>query len=493
MSDCQIVALGVRGMGFGSERSDLPVVASSFSDKVGTFFASDRLPAALVVIGLALFAFDDISALRQLGGGFLASPSWAPILLATAMVLHKTVQKSDRPLLISLGAVWLYGLVLTLATLPIIQNEIDSDSSLSKSLKLAVTFAVLLSMVLAGVVLVRRLRKWVLVGATIALAIMVITAVIAQLGYNGIDDWGVIHSAQNFQMRVRGTRFEASSLGGGFLVLGGLIALLVGGRRGILTVIAAAALALVITQSRGTMIVALCVIVIGAIWWFVGRRVSNARRWFGYLIAGVAVAAALFLSLGVDMVLSSQWWIDIGLANSAGSTSDATRAAWATVSAQTLTQYPAGMGYAAYLEWLPRMLREIVSGMTTQFPPEALLELKATILSDDDTTLSAKTLPAVAITYFGWIGLLSAGALYFFAVVKSTGSRGVFNLAALPVAAMLVLVSSTYLWSVFSWDQMFLFGALLLGAAPRSDRDDAVAETQSEGGLDFSDTVSPSR
>lgn len=443
----------------------VPVKAAG---RLEVLFGGETIPAVLVIIGVALFAFDDFSTLRKIGGGFLASPSWVPLLVATAMLFRRTVLGRDRPVLISLGVIWLYGLALTLVTIPFLPSSVHGEGIISKSIRLLLTIAVMLSMVVAGFILTRRLRKFVLVGAIAALAIMVITGALAHFGVSAIENWSVLHSSPNFQMRVRGTRFEASSLGGGILIIGALVALLVGHRRGLGILVVCGVLALAVPQSRGTTVVAASVIALSLIWLLIGGVIGRTRRWIVACLAVIGVIIALVLSLGIDLILSSQWWTDIGLSNSAGSTSDATRAAWSSVSVLTLMDYPFGMGYAAYLSWLPQLLSETATQLSRSFPASALLELRTTISATSDNTLSAKTLPAVLITYFGWCGLVATAVLFFAAIRRGIvfGSRG--NLAVLPVSITVILVSATYLWSVFSWDQMFLFGAILLGLAPHT-------------------------
>lgn len=440
----------------------------------------DAIPGMLVVLGLALFATDDVHMLRGYGGGLLASPGWIPILLSAALIARRTVSTSDRHALATTAAVWLYGVGLTFVTMFFVPSELLGQSTIGKSLKLAFTIAVLLSMVIAGGILTRRLRKWVFIGASVALAIMVVSALLGHLGVMVIDNWGAIHSSQNVQMRVRGTRIEPSSLGGGILTMGSLAAITARRSWGPFYLAVVCVVGVLVAESRGTMVVSIVGLIVTLVWFFASRAAPRISKPWLYSIAAVITAAVIVSTLGMDLLLSSPLWKQIGLANSGGSTSDATRAVFASVSRDTLAQYPLGMGYGAYLQWFPKLLDHASSQLSGAFPPEAFSELRSITGSANDSTLSAKNLPSVAISYLGWVGLAATATLYFVAIKSGSRQGGGSNRAAFPAVLIVVLVSATYFWSVFSSDQMFFFGAAILGLLRGARSDDYFDQGLSE-------------
>jgi hypothetical protein len=446
------------------------------------FLTGDGLPGTLTAVGIGLFATDDFSLLRSWGGGLLASPGWIPILLAAVIVLRRAHSVRNRWVLATLAGVWCYGLVLTAVTLPLVPSELLAQSTLGKAAKLLLTTAVLISMIIAGGLLTRHLKKWVLIGAVIAFSIMVISGLLSHFGIQFINNWSVIHSTVDTQMRVRGTRYEPSSLGGGILALGCLIAVLLPRPWGSIFLALTCVISYEVPESRGTTVVSVIGFVLSVVWFLIGGFAGRMPRLYLNAFAGLVAVAALLSSLGIDFLLGSQLWRDAGLANSLGSTSDATRSVWSAASFDTLLQYPFGMGYGAYLSWLPDVVRHAIAHLSGLFSSSTFRELRSTLSSGNDETLSPKTLPDVAVTYLGWVGLAASAVLYFVSARTSVrlGAKG--GLAAFPAVVVVILVSTTYFWSVFSWDQMFFFGAILLGLAV----DTEPRETYSLPGLESS-------
>lgn len=430
----------------------------------------------LTACGCALFAVDDVSALRSVGGGLLASPSWIPILLAGWMASRSSHFRGIRHRRL-LSAIFAYGGTVTLCTLPFLADEILGENPLVKSLKFMVSVGIFLLMLVAGGLLSRIVPKAIQVGSLVAIVLMAGGALMYHVGIPVLDQTDLLHSYSNFQQRVRSTRFEASSLGSGLLVCTGLLFLFVRRKRAVIGYCIALVGIGMLAESRGTMltlIVTLLAVPVALWLQSFGRKAADgALRFSAFSVAFIAI----ILSFRLDYFLKSPIWAAVGLRTEG--TSDASRSMWADTSLAALVQYPFGMGYAAYLEWLPTLVEQSTSAALDQFPIKDLAEMINLSLSASDATLSPKNLVGVAAVHLGVVGVLAVGLLYAAVLRRSVEMIRFGNINRFVVAASMLVLTCSYYSSIFSVDQAFLFGALAWVAAHPEDS----SEVESSSGL----------
>lgn len=446
----------------------------------------DRLRCAgglLAALGCALLAVDDVAPLRALGGGIAASPAWIPLLASGLLLVRGSSIRSHRVLLLSLGAVAIFAIALTVATTPLDAPDTYGQSPAAKGARLCATLVIWLGVLLAGAIAIRAAPRYVAVGAGVALAIMILGAATYQLGWRGLDEWSLLHSSLNAQQRVRSTRFEASSLGAGMIVLSGLLVLsLRSGRLRILAGAVGLLCTLSLTASRGTNLIAAGALVALVLLQILPRRSSShligrARPWVSVAVAVALAAAAVAAALALGTLLTSPTWTALGISDRARGTSDATRAGWADVAGQVLVVAPLGLGLGNYLAETPALLSHAISRLSVAFGPAALAELTRSASGLSGVGVSPKTLPTLAAYYLGWVGLL--GVLAAYARSIWTGLRCYADMrqaAPLVLVAASVFASAGYYSSVFSWDQALLLGAAIaatptgMTTGPRSIR-----------------------
>lgn len=408
--------------------------------------------------GCALFAVDDVSNLRSLGGGLLASPSWIPILLA-GWIASRSSQFRDMRHRGLLSALFMYGGIVTLFTLPFLTSEILGENPLIKGFKLMVSVGVFLLMLVAGGLLSKIVPKAIQFGCLIAIGLMTGGALMYHFGNPVIDQTELLHSYSNFQQRVRSTRFEASSLGSGLLVCMGLVFLFCKKKKAIFGYCLGLLFIGMLAESRGTTltIIVTLIAVLVALWLRLFLQTTNDSV-LRFLTFGVA-AIAIVLSFRLDYFLESPIWSAVGLQTEG--TSDASRSMWADTSLAAVVQYPFGMGYAAYLEWLPIIVEQSTRTALDQFPIRDLAEMINQSLAASDATLSPKNLVGVAAVHLGVVGVAAIGVLYATVLRNSMDEVRFGNINRFVIAASIMVLTSSYYSSIFSVDQAFLFGALV--------------------------------
>lgn len=419
---------------------------------------TDFVAGSLAFLGTALLAFDDIAPLRALGGGLLASPGFVFLLIAIALIHNKGGKRHEKRLvMVSLGLLAL--VVLTsIVTLPFLPDHLLGESTILKAFKITITLTVWCTIFTGAGSLVDVLRPWLLAGLLAAIAIMLGSAVIGQIGYSSIEGMGFIHGTRNSQMRLRGTRFEASSLGAGLITCFAAIMMVLRGRKSLMISGVGLLVIQLLTRSRGTWVTTAIVLgVIAALFLFAQRAQAlrdNAQR----VLSVFVVITVSGLSMGLSYLVTSEAWVSLGLVDGSGMTSEASRSVWAMTSLISLGNFPIGMGFAGYLTWLPDTLAQGVAISSGSFTPADFYEMSAIIRSGDDMLLSPKTLPGILIVFFGWAGALASVGLAY-VVARSSLTLSKLGYLAAPAGALaLLLVSFTYSSSIFSWEQALVFG-----------------------------------
>lgn len=421
----------------------------------------------LTVLGCGLFAVDDISVLRSFGGGLLASPSWIPILFAAWLASREGLclpRRQQRLLL----AVFTYGAVITVFSLPFLSDDLLGENPLVKSIKFVVSVGVFLLMLVAGAVLAKVVPKAIQFGCLVAVILMAGGAILYHLGNFAVDQTALLHSYPNFQLRVRSTRFEASSLGSGLLVCLGLFFLFMKKKRAVLGISLGLIAAGLLAESRGTtltVIVVLAAVPVGLWLQSIRGQISDrATRFWTYLVAAISI----ILSFRLDYFLGSPVWSALGLKTEG--TSDASRSTWADASLAAIFEYPFGMGYAAYLERLPELVSNSARAAMDRFPVKDLSEMINLSMAANDATLSPKNLVGVAAVHLGLVGVCAVFLLYSAVLRAAVLSVPNGDYGRFVIAALTIVLTSSYYSSIFSYDQAFLLGALVLVVENRSHK-----------------------
>lgn len=441
--------------------------------------ARSTLTGLVLYLGVALLAFDDIGPLNAVGGGLVASPGWALILLAAVISPRGGPIVAYGRLGRAAWAVGLYGLVLSIGTLPFIPSSIDGSPAVDKLVRLGVNVSVWLAVLVAAPRLVRYHRTWLIAGLATAFALMLGSAAIDLTGSKVLDSSTLLHSAANAQQRVRGTRFEASALGAGLVVEGLALATFIRGRLGALAVGSAALVSQLFTQSRGTLVTTSVLIACSALVAVGGRKLypSTAR---GVMALAVSLVLVVYgSSFALSSIVSSSAWASAGLVSNG--TSDASRSVWADVGVQSLFAYPLGMGFTAYQVWLPHLLLAAANGASDTFSASSLTEIVDVAYSQSAQALSPKTFPAVAAVHLGVVGVAAAGALGIAAMRRAISAAKSSGYVAAPLVALgLLAAGANYFFSVFSWDQALLFGILVSIPAGNRFSDPGLVEWRGE-------------
>jgi hypothetical protein len=338
---------------------------------------------------------------------------------------------------------------------PVLRGEILAVKGLKVGLTVVVWMLVLQAGYLGFQVAPRALNK----AGLLAVVIMLTASLLVWAGVRFVDTSSLLHATPNIAQRVRGTRFEASSLGGGALV-GLVLCSLRSNRRRVLVLIAVlTGLIIWLTASRGTLVVASGIILVCLVAVLApARPLHGAAR---YSIVGAAtVLVTMLLSFGLVALLRQPLWADLRAA-----TSDASRSIWALASLSSLVKYPFGQGLAGTLAWTPPLLLDAAENVRGIFPASDFSEVRALALGRTDQALSPKTIPALAATYFGIPGLLAAASLYYVLGQRLVARLNVPQVRTYAVGAVcFALVSSSYFGGLYSWEQPLLCGALLAAA-----------------------------
>lgn len=453
------------------------------SDRFGPLLTVDRIVGFLLLVGCALFAFDDVAPLKSVGGALLASPSVVPI--AAAHLIYTFGSKGRRGLRGVWGAfaLWGYGCIVTAATLTFLPSVLLGESATEKAIRVAVSIFLYAYILGAGFQLFQPFRQWILVGCAVALAILLASALLGGFGIGFLDTSNVFHSVANVQQRVRGTRLEASSLGAAILVCTAILAMGLSRNQGIAVLAVGSVLAGILVNSRGTVItIAITLVVIVLV--IISRSAFRRRVRLRLVFSVSALVGVLYLSFGLDQLLTSDLWLTYGSFNShSGSTSEATRSIWANTALQSTLSYPSGTGYVGYLAWMPELLSHATDNAGKYYSLSSLSEALGLVGATSDDQLVPKTLPAIAAIFLGIPGLLGVIFLYFRTLNASwVGFRS--GQIGLPAAAMiLILVSATYFASISSWEHAFGFGALLSFATASRRRTSETRVRRQDSGI----------
>ena len=414
------------------------------------------LIACLTVSAVLLTLFDDLNILREEGGSVAGSPAWIPLLGASLCVGRAARAKLPwRPL----RWILLVLLVTTVTSLlyVIIVGEAASPLATQKTVRLAANWCLILAAIIGAWFLSRTNPGLLAVSAALALTILLGIALIQIQSPQFLDGVGPIHAVPNIQQRVRATRFEASSLGGAALVLSAIACVRIPRRSGVVCFIALITMVQAITQSRGTLLVYLMAISLCFV--FLTPRGDDTQNHTGARGGMVKFLPLILIafSFAYGAILASDWWTAAGVSSG---TSDAARAVWSTVSASSLQQYPLGLGFAAYLDVTPDLLRNALILRQAEFGSAAFAELAPlSIPGGSDDLLSPKNLPNVAALYFGLPGILLLAWIYWKA------ATAVCQLSESPMLALafsvLVMVQTTYFFTLVAWEQALLAGVLL--------------------------------
>lgn len=307
-----------------------------------------RSAHALLIAGAALLPFDDLGT-SSAGGSLTSAPAWIPFALLAVVLTHWRAKHAGSPrprVLILLMAMLGYGLVLTLGTLQFLPAEALGEDLALKGVKVGGTILAWILCVLAGWLAWRHLLPTLRVALLVALVITAAFAILATVG-GPLDAPGLLHEGVNFQQRVRGSRFEASSLGACLLILGGYLALTLSRRPAIASQAVLLPATFLLTSSRGSLVaagliaVATCVALV--------RQPDQQERVHDHRVAGWAgIAAGLGGTFGLGWVVRSDTWRSLGLG---GGGSDATRSLWGDVAISTTLDHPLGVGFSG-LPWI---------------------------------------------------------------------------------------------------------------------------------------------
>ncbi|MEJ8278271.1 hypothetical protein [Pseudonocardia spirodelae] len=361
--------------------------------------------------------------------------------------------------------VWLYGIGLTVASLWLLPESIRGELLLAKSARVTI-FVLLWILVLdTGFRALRLIPRTLAAVGILAFAILVLGGVLQAYSYVDLQAVSLLHATPDYAQRIRGTRFEPSSLGAGMLVAFGIFALQVRSKSVLMGCVLVVWLAVLVTQSRGTLITMYAVSTITAAI-LLCKELRMSRAFFRSTAIGATIVT-LVLSFGLAYVVTSPFW-----AGFSAETSDATRSIWAAVGWKSVLQYPLGQGYVGGFEILPIMLADEIRELGSAFRLRDLEESAILASGNNDNALVPKTLPAILSTWFGVAGVAAVVAMVF-SVSRVTANLFTreFRGAALS-SIIFLLISSSYFTSPFSWEQPLILGALLALSSQVKENDD---------------------
>jgi hypothetical protein len=177
---------------------------------------------AYLLVGGALLPFDDLALASSVAGGIGRSPAWLP-LIAASMALKKVTPQPVIAAQRHLWQLWAYGCALTLMSLFFLPSVVRDEALVVKGLKLALILAIWILVFQTGWRAYIALPRYLSLAGGISFTIMAFILVLENADVGAIDAITLIHSTPNYAMRVRATRFEASSVGAGLLVAMALV------------------------------------------------------------------------------------------------------------------------------------------------------------------------------------------------------------------------------------------------------------------------------
>jgi hypothetical protein len=428
--------------------------------------APPRSAHALLLVAAVLLPFDDLG-IWPVGGPLASSPAWLPLSLL-AIVLGRwrwsRTRAAQPRILWILVAVLGYGLVLSLGSLQFLPAQALGEDLIVKGVKVGVTLSLWMMCVLAGWLAWQYLLPTLRIALVIALTITALSAFLVAVG-GPLDTSQLLHEGVNIQQRVRGARFEASSLGACLLVLSGYLALTLPRSAALASQLVLLPATVLLTASRGSLVAAALLAALTCAAWL--RKPDDPIRPAAHRAAGVsAVVAGLGGTFALGWVVRSEAWLSLGLG---GGGSDATRSLWGDVAISTTVEHPLGTGFSG-LPWIREALIETLRRGSEHFSTPELRELSMLAHATGDQALAPKTLPAIVVMYLGLPGLaLLVYALYRLGV--ATGAALAGGRSGLVIASgSLIVVSTTYFAGISTWEQATLIGSLCAAAASTAGR-----------------------
>lgn len=438
-------------------QSDYKARARSSGNTTELSRGQHRVAAAMLVLAGPLLAFDDLRPFAAVAGGLGKSPAWIPLVIA-AFALPPPQGKRAMKIERGLTWLWLFGCASTLTVLLVVPPVSEQDLFM-KTIRVGINLLVFIVVVRTGLRASDHLPKFLILSFILAFAALTCGTIGGRLGVSIFDFEGPLHATPNFAQRIRGTRFEASSLGAGLLTAFGACALALRSRRALLLASLVPIAILVFTDSRGSLACALAITTVCVVTSFTREgddRPARRRRInvLGLLLVLTCLVPAFALSA---LVTSSVW------SGMSASLSDATRSIWAQASLSSLFHFPIGQGFAGPSYVLQPIFAAATEDLAGVFSIVDLEEATNLAQTTDLSSLSPKTLPAVVVVYFGAPGLVALVTAFWTFGVRAASPRAPVGYAV--AAFALVAVSSSYFSSPFAWDQALLLGALL-GAMP---------------------------
>lgn len=404
-----------------------------------------------IILGI-LFAFDDIAFFANFGGPYLASPAWIAIIPLIKRLKPIQLPKST---FLKLGFVLLVITCVSLFHYSHISLTGVDQSILLKIIKNLLELLVYLVFVFLGFQLAFKSdgRKSILLIGGALYATSAIGFLLEKYStYDAFEQ--LFHATTNVQQRVRGFRFEASSLGSSFLIASALILICLNGRKFLIAFLILVSAPLILVESRGYVLAVTIVIILCTfrLIIFINLRSEQFRSQRSWLEVG----ALLVMIFGLPLVVQANFW-----SKYSADVSDTTRSMWAIMIYFVLLHFPFGMGFGNSVVLLPKLISdEIVPYMQRNFVDGNYSEIAAILASKSDSGMYPKTLPGYIILVSGWLGAI----VFLFIYIRMVRQCMMISpREGFPIYIgffLLIAVSCTYFGSSFSWDQAFLFGAV---------------------------------
>jgi hypothetical protein len=389
-----------------------------------------------------LLAFDDVKLLALVGGQYASSPGYFLLIPALAYLFSRNPAKSGYVKRIGLTSI--ITLALSFYVFLFGPNEAFGQSVISKIFKNYTQVAAFLGFVVLGLKIAKdESCKKITLSIGLGMSLFTIVGIIADL--SGFDFFDSLHYATNYQQRLRGFRFEASSLASAVLMC--LCFLIIYSHRKYVSIFALLILLLMINTipSLGFYFVAIAVTVV----FLVRIMFRRPGPWF----EGMFV---LFLYIGLVLVTETRLWSFRDL-----TISDTTRVFWLLLPLFSMIQFPFGIGFGNHLWVVPELANErVIPWMQQNLSFGNYSEIYGFLNQISDTSLYPKNLPSTAILHLGIFGLV----LFLFLVrlvfrnalfKLSEGNHG-FYLSSLIVS----FTSVSFFGALNSWDIAILLGIL---------------------------------
>ena len=399
-----------------------------------------------------LFAFDDIAFLANYGGPYLASPAWIAII--PLLIKIKPIQLSTSTLFKLVFVLFVITCISLFQYSQISVTGVD-QSILLKIIKNLLESLVYVVFIFLGFKLALRpdgKDSILLTGGAFYVASLVGFLLEKYSFFFPFEQ--LFHATTNIQQRVRGFRFEASSLGSSFLIAAALILVCLNGRKFVSAFLILISLPLILVESRGYVLAVIIVIVLAffRIFAFIILKPKEFRRQRSLIEVGALFVMIFCLPLVVQMNFWNSYSADV---------SDTTRSMWSIMGLFMLFHFPFGMGFGNSVVLLPKLISdEIVPFMQRNFVDGNYSEIAVMLASKSESGMYPKTLPGYVILISGWFGFVVFLFLYTRAVSQCIAISPREGFPIYVGFFLLIAVSSTYFGSSFSWDQAFLFGAV---------------------------------